>query len=100
MNTLTKSVQKCLKDNSIDYIDWSENAPAVPQARPIEKFWSICKNYYSKRIPEPNGLIGFRKIWKNISKSVAQTFAQTITKSLRRRLKLIGDQGVYASLKI
>ena len=95
----SKCVQNCLNDNRIDFIKWGENAPAVPQARPIERFWSFCKREYSKRSSEPKGVVGFRQIWNNISKSVSQRIAQSITKGIRRKLKLIGDHGVYALFK-
>ena len=94
-----KCVLNCLKDNQIDFVSWKDNAPAVPQARPIERYWSLCKRQYSKRSKEPKGLIGFTKIWKNITNTVSQTIAQSITNSMRRKLKLIGDKGVYAMLK-
>ena len=57
-----KFVQNSLKDNQIDFIKWSENAPVVPQTRPIKKFWSSCKRYHSKWSTEPNGIISFRQI--------------------------------------
>ena len=73
----------------MDYIEWSENSQAVPQARPIVNFWYNCKNYYSKITSEPNGLIGFLQIWKNICKSLALTLAQLITRGIRPKLKFI-----------
>jgi transposase len=32
----------------LEFIAKNENAPNVPQARPIEKFWAICKAKYKK----------------------------------------------------
>jgi hypothetical protein len=41
--------QEWLKDNRIECIAKERNPPNVPQARPIERFWSICKRRYGQR---------------------------------------------------
>lgn len=95
-----RSVQNWLRMNNIEYVEKQNNPPNVPNARPIEKFWCFCKRMYGKRPNPPKNLIGFRKIWTDISKKVAETHAHTLMKSVRKRLKLIGDKGVLAPFKV
>lgn len=94
-----KSVQNCLKDNNIEFVAKECNPPNVPNARPIEKFWNLCKRMYGQRSDPPKNLKGFKIIWNDISKKVAETYAQTLMKNIRRRLKLIGNEGVLAPFK-
>ena len=93
------SVKEWLNDNSIGFVGRYENPPAVPQARPIEKYWNLCKQEYSRTTSEPKTIKRFEKIWSKISLNVEQKFAQKLTKGLRRTLRLIGNKGVKAKLK-
>jgi len=92
-------VQNWLKANDVQYVAKNENPPNVPQARPIERFWHLCKLEYSKRSKVPKGIIGFKKIWSNISKTVAERHAKALMKNIRTTLRLIGSKGVYAPFK-
>jgi hypothetical protein len=94
-----KCVQHVLRDNNIEFVSYKDNAPAVPQARPIKNFWHLCKQKYSKRRTYPKSLRGFRKIWQNISNEVQNSYAHVLTKGLRRTLKLIGNKGPLAPFK-
>jgi transposase len=85
-----RSVQSWLHSQNINFVKKGENAPNVPQARPIERYWAECKKEYSKRKVGPKTLIGFRRIWKNLSVKVAQKVAKTIMNSLRLKLRAIG----------
>ena len=44
-----KEVTKWMTENNINFFKKNENAPNVPQARPIERFWAICKREYKKQ---------------------------------------------------
>lgn len=94
-----KRVQNWLKTTGINYVKKDVNPPNVPMARPIERFWSFCKYNYSQRSEEPKGLLGFKKVWQNISNNVALVHGQNLMKNVRKTLKLIGRKGVFAALK-
>jgi hypothetical protein len=94
----TKDVLEWLESQGIDYIEKKENAPNVPQARPIEKFWALCKREYKKR---SNGAINIKsmtKIWTNISEKIASESAQKLMREARRNLRAIGYGGVRAPI--
>ncbi len=57
-----------LEANNIDFITKRDNAPNVPQARSIEKFWAICKAEYKKRKVGAKNVKSTAKTWTNISK--------------------------------
>ena len=95
-----KSVQNWLNTNHIKFVQKTENPPNVPQARPIERFWHLCKLSYKKRSVIPKNVSQFKEVWTNISKTVAQTSAQTLMRTVRKTLKLIGDKGVLAPFKL
>ena len=94
-----KNVQTWLKDNNISYVARDKNPPNVPQARPIERYWFLCKEKYGQRSKPPKNLRGFKQIWLNLSKEIATRHAQSLMKNVRKRLKQIGDKGVYEELK-
>lgn len=87
------------EENGIDYVHRNENAPNVPQARPIERFWALCKAAYRKRKKVPKTLQYFRTVWKKLAKEVAQRSGATLMKKLRGRLRAIAYGGVYAVLR-
>ena len=43
-----KKITDLLNDEGIDFVSYDANAPCVPQARPIEKYWALCKKEYKK----------------------------------------------------
>ena len=51
LNRYTYTVSEILGNNGIDFESEANNAGAVLKARPIELFWSLCKDHYSRRIP-------------------------------------------------
>lgn len=91
-------VQDWLKLNKISYVPKKENPPNLPQARPIEKYWALCKAEYKRNNKQPKNLNSFKRIWKNCSKKVAQSSAQALMKTIRSKLRKIGYSGVDSSL--
>lgn len=94
-----KDVKEWLKVQNIDFIDKMENAPNVPQARPIERFWALCKKAYKARNAQAISLSSFKRIWKKLSTKVAQQSAQAIMKGARKNIRAIGYGGVLAPFK-
>ena len=95
----SQTVLECLTNNGIDFVTKANNAPSVPQARPIERFWSLCKYHYSRRKETPKTLRIFKNVWSQINQLVAQNNAQSLARSMRRSLRLIGNSGVGASFR-
>ena len=71
-----KVVQNWFRANGIEFVEKESNPPNCPQARPIEKFWAICKREYSMRTRVPKNLKEFEKIWTEISEKMAKTHAK------------------------
>jgi hypothetical protein len=94
-----KEVLEWLRDNGIDFVGKTENAPNVPQARPIEAFWALCKRKYKARGQAAKSLRSFAKIWNNISKKVAKESGKALMEKARRNLRLIGRGGVREPFK-
>jgi transcription initiation factor TFIIIB Brf1 subunit/transcription initiation factor TFIIB len=87
------------EDEGLDYVPRKKNAPNVPQARPIERFWALCKAAYRRRKKAPKTLQYFRTVWKNLAKKVAQSSGRALMKRLRGKLRAIAYGGVYAILR-
>jgi len=94
-----KEVTDWLSLIGLDFISKNENAPNVPQARPIEKFWAICKAKYKKNNEKAEDIKNFRVIWRRISYKVGKDSAQKLMLGARRNLRLIAYQGVLAPYK-
>ena len=94
-----KSVTDFLTEKGIPFVGKGENAPNVPIARPIEKFWALTKAEYKKRKNPTKNLKDFRNIWRRISLKVAKKSAQALMAEARRNLSVIGYGGVKAPYK-
>lgn len=71
-------VCELLESENIRYVKKSENAPNLPQARPIERYWFLCKSQYSKLRKKPDNIRKFRHIWNKISKHVMENHGDTL----------------------
>ena len=90
------SVLAWLDRNRIQYPKRTENAPNVPQARPIEKFWALCKAEYSKLSRCYKTIESFRRKWREISAKVASSSGEALMDNIRTRIFKIGENGVYS----
>jgi hypothetical protein len=95
-----KEVIEWLKAEKIEFVAKDQNAPNVPQARPIEKFWALCKAAYKRRKQDAKSLKSFKCIWKKIAADVASKSAQKLMKGARRNLRAIGYKNVFAPYKV
>jgi hypothetical protein len=95
----SNQVIEWLNENNIEYVEKTQNAPNVPQVRPIEKFWSLCKTEYRLRKKQAKNMRSFKIIWRNISKKVAEKSAQQLFKHFKKNLRAISEKGVFEPLK-
>jgi hypothetical protein len=51
---------------NFEFVKKDENAPNVPQVRPIERYWAECKKEFKNRKCSLKNLNGFKRIWSNI----------------------------------
>lgn len=91
-------VQDWLKSKNIAFVSKTENPPNVPQARPIEKYWANCKQKYKSNNKQPKSLKSFQLLWNKISKNVADEHAKNIMMNIRKKLRLIGYNGVNSTI--
>jgi len=89
-----------LRKHKIRYVTKLDNAPNVPQARPIERYWDFCKQEYKRRGKQATGLTDFTRMWRSISRKVAQKSAKTLMKNVRGKLRAVAYKSVYAPLRI
>jgi hypothetical protein len=94
-----KIVKEWLTEQKIPFVTWEENAPNVPQARPIERFWALCKKEYSQRQDAPATEHAFTCIWSRLSKEVATRSSKKLMQNVRPALRQINEVGVYEPLK-
>ena len=86
----TAEVTECLRENKIKFVEKRKNAPNVPQARPIERFWALCKKKYAERLKPAKNLRSFAQIWAKISREVAEKHGRAIMRNFRKRLWRVG----------
>jgi hypothetical protein len=94
-----KAVIDFLKSIGLEFIEYENNAPKVPQARPIEKYWAICKAKYKARKNGAKSLSSFKQIWKKISGEVAEESGERLMEHVRGKIRSVGRDGVYGPLK-
>lgn len=79
------------------FVSRKNNAPNVPQARPIEKFWAICKKEYKKLNKQVKTVDEMTKIWSKIPNKVAKKSGKSLMANVRRKIRLIGHEGVKST---
>ena len=92
-------VQNWFKSKGIQCVKRGDNTPNCPQLRPIEKFWGLCKKEYSKIDTVSESTEEMRKHWIKLSKKVSQRHGMALMSSVRKNLRLVGKDGVYAPYK-
>lgn len=93
-----KTFTEFMRQKNLNFVSKEENAPNVPQCRPIERFWALCKANYSKLQKQPRNVAAFRRVWKRISKEVAKTSGAQLMAPLRKKLRIVGRKGVRTIL--
>lgn len=85
-----------LKEQNIPFVPKDDNAQNVPQARPIEDFWSVLKRMvYDKgwEAKTEQQLIG--RIKRKL-KEVDQSVCQSLIRNIRYKLRKIEDNGPFS----
>lgn len=93
-----KKVTYFLHAKKVVFVEKKDNAPNVPQARPIERFWAYLKREYSRLGDPPKTLRGFLHVIGNLIKKVARNHGKTLMKNVRSKIRKIGRDGVYGPL--
>ena len=92
-------VLEWLNNEKIEYVEKKDNPPNVPQARPIEHFWALCKQEYAQRKNGAKNLRSFAMIWKKIALKLSNDHGKTIMASVKQKLRSIGRDGVLSLFK-
>ncbi len=93
-----KEVVGWLQRKRIPYVQRRDSAPNVPQARPIERFWSLCKREYRRRTSTAKTAHAMACIWPRLSRKVAAKSLHKLMRKTRGKLRVIKDYGVYAAI--
>lgn len=93
-----KTVTEWMDSQNLKYVPKKDNAPNVPQCRPIEKFWALCKAKYAKHKNKPKNIEAFKRIWVKVSKEVSETSGAGLMASIRQNLRSVARHGVRSVL--
>lgn len=72
----------------------SNNAPVVPQARSIEKFWALGNSEFKKRSIPVQSIDEMQKVWLKISNKAARKSGKLFMMNVKSKLKNISDNNV------
>ena len=92
------SVTDHLENLEIDYVLKCDNLPNVPQLRPIERYWALCKVKYRRFNTVTKTIPAFRSRWTNISREVSGKSGKLLFNKFLSRLAKVGQQGVKSVL--
>lgn len=93
-------VTKYLKKEGVEFVLREQNAPKLPQARPIERYWALCKRLYAKSGARPQTLAEFEARWLGISKRVLHDSGKNLFANLRKKLRAVRRDGPLGPLKL
>lgn len=96
----TNDVIQFLKSQNIETVSKCENAPNLPQARPIEKYWALVKREYRRYHDNSKSLASFSKRWHLCSKKVMEMSGKALFENLREKLKIVKKFGPRPSIRI
>ena len=92
--TLWKKVTDYLHMKNIDIVPKTANPTNVPQLRPIENSWALCKSEYSKLKDKPTTFRKFEGRWKRISQEVGENSEKNLMRKLRKNIEIAAEGGV------
>ncbi|KAF2881032.1 hypothetical protein ILUMI_25139 [Ignelater luminosus] len=88
-----------LRSNGIKFVEKSNNASNLSQARPIELFWALCKREYAKRSKPTLNVKQFRAIWKKISSKVAFESGPALMDNVINKILKVARKEILVSTK-
>lgn len=92
----TDEVIMYLAQQGVEFPLWDENAPKVPQARPIEQLWSLAKQEYARRKIKCKDAKELAVKWRYISRTVSKQHGARLMCNVRQKVRETGRNGVYA----
>ncbi|KAF2887105.1 hypothetical protein ILUMI_19068 [Ignelater luminosus] len=88
-----------LKLNNVDFVTKVNNAPNIPQVRPIEKYWALLKRECAKRKTLAKNLNSFRQILQTAVRKVSENNGPALMNHLRKKLRQVGRKSIYEAYK-
>ena len=85
-----------LKQNNIDYVRKLDNPTSVPQCRPIERFWALCKSEMVRRNKVTCDTALFKRRWNAVSKQIAAKSGKRLFDKFKTKLRLAAKAGPWA----
>lgn len=83
-----------LDQQKIDYVKRNENAPAVPNQRPIERFWALCKKDYKQLNKVCDTIRKFKNVWLKVSRERSRKSCANLFTNFKRNLYNGGHKGL------
>lgn len=81
-----------LKNENIQFVQKDDNPPNVPNLRPIERFWALCKKKYKSLNKICDTKIKFRNSWVKISNEIAEKSGKNLFRNFRKNLYQAGHK--------
>lgn len=85
-----------LAANNITYVAKADNPTSVPQCRPIERFWALCKSEMVKRDKVTFDPVLFKRRWTAVSKQVAEKSGKSLFTKFKAKLRLAAKAGPWS----
>jgi transposase len=91
-----RTVIEFLRSENVHFVEKDVNPTCVPQARPIERYWSeIDRRLSAYKNDAPTLELLARRVRK-VVKDIPDSYVQTIMATVRSKLRRISDSGVYS----
>lgn len=85
-----------LRENGIDYVRKIDNPTSIPQCRPIERFWALCKTDMIKQNKVTYDPSLFKRRWTVVSKTVAEKSGKNLFNKFKAKLRLAAKEGPWS----
>lgn len=89
----TREVQEFLQSENLRFISKDENAPNLPECRPIERFWALVKRQMASYKNEAENFAIFKRRWAVCYKRVIENSGENLFLNFREKLKRVAKYG-------
>ena len=84
----SKTAQQWFVDNDVQVVPKEANPPCVPEDRPIERYWALCKRELKKEPKAAKNDEEFKYRWKRASARVSEETIKCMMSTVRDKIKL------------
>ena len=83
----SKTAQQWFVNNNVEVVPKAANPPSIPEDRPIEKYWALCKRELKKEPKAARNDEDFKYRWNRASSRISEETIKCMMSTVRNKIK-------------